>query len=182
MGVPKLKPKISVADYIEGEKISETRHEYFDGDVFAMAGASKRHDRIWFKLARMIGAHLDGNDCEPFSHDVKLYIKHLNRFYYPDLVVVCGDDDENEYYVTRPTVIIEVASPSTALTDKREKWFVYQDIESLKEYAMIEQDTEHAELYRRRDDGLWSWIVFETDEELELDSIKFKMPMRDLYK
>lgn len=181
MGLPKLKPRISVEDYLEGEKVSEIRHEYLDGDVYAMSGASKRHNRITLKLLRKLTNHLDGTDCETFFTDVKLRVKHVNRFYYPDLVVVCGHDDEHDYYVTKPTIIVEVLSPTTALTDKREKWFAYQEIEGLKEYVMIEQETERAEVYRKRDDGLWSFIEFEAHEEIELESVGFRMPMSELY-
>lgn len=182
MGLPKLKPKITVKDYLEGEKISEIRHEYLDGDVYAMSGASKRHNRISGNLLENLRNHLKGSDCETFYNEVKLRIKHLNRFYYPDLVVVCGIDEEHDYYLTKPTVIVEVLSPSTALTDKREKWFAYQEIEGLKEYVMIEQESEHAEVYRKRDDGLWSFIEFDSNEDLEIESIDFKVPMNELYR
>ncbi len=181
MGVPKLKLKISVEDYLEGEKISEIRHEYVDGEVFAMAGVSKNHNRINRRLLRAIENKLTGSDCETFFTDVKVQVKKLNRFYYPDLVVVCGEDTESEYVITKPTIVVEILSPSTAGTDRREKMFAYQEIESLQEYLMIDQETEFAELYRRRDDGLWSWITFEPGEDLELESIKFKTPLSGLY-
>lgn len=181
MGPPKLKPKISVEDYIEGEKITEIRHEYLDGEVYAMSGASKRHNRIALNMLRKIADHLDSTDCRVFYNEVKLRVNLLNRFYYPDLVVVCGSDEEHDYYITKPTIIVEVLSPTTALTDKREKWFAYQEIEGLKEYVMIEQDDEHVEVYRKRADGLWSFIEFDAQEELVLESIDFKMPLTDLY-
>lgn len=181
MGVPKLRPKISVADYIEGEKSSEIRHEYFDGELFAMSGASKRHNRISRNLLFAISDHLKGSECETFFNEIKLRLDYLDRFYYPDLVIVCVPDEESDYYVTRPKIIVEVASPTTALTDRREKLFAYQGIETLQEYVMIEQETEHAEVYRRRDDGLWSFIEFDAGEELELESIGFKIPMARLY-
>lgn len=181
MGVPKLKLKMSVEDYLEGEKVSEVRHEYVDGEVYAMSGVSKKHNRINRRLLNAIQDKLTGSDCETFFVDVKLRVKKFNRFYYPDLVVVCEEDTESEYYITKPTIVIEILSPSTAGTDRREKMFAYQEIDSLQEYLMIDQETEFAELYRRRDDGLWSWITFEADEELELDSIKFTTPLRDLY-
>jgi Uma2 family endonuclease len=181
MGVPKLRLKISVEDYLEGEKTSEIRHEYIDGEVFAMAGVKKRHNEINGNLLDRLRSHLKGSDCATYFVDVKVQVKKLNRFYYPDLVVVCGEDTESEYYVTRPNVVVEILSPSTAGTDRREKLFAYQEIESLSEYLMIDQDTHFAELYRRRDDGLWSWIIFESGEDLELASIDFKMPMSELY-
>ncbi|NOT49529.1 MAG: Uma2 family endonuclease [Acidobacteria bacterium] len=181
MGLPKLRPKITVEEYLEGEKVSPIRHEYLDGEVYAMSGASKRHNRISGNLLEKLRLHLKGADCETFYNEVKLRVKHLNRFYYPDLVVVCGPDEEHDYYISKPTIIVEVLSPSTALTDKREKWFAYQDIEGLKEYVMIEQESERAEVYRKRDDGLWSFLEFEKHEEIELESINFKTPMAGLY-
>lgn len=181
MGVPKLRPKLSVQDYLEAEKVSEIRHEYVDGEVYAMAGVSKKHNEINGNLLERLLAHLKGSKCDTYFVDVKVQVKKLNRFYYPDLVVVCGEDTESDYVITKPTIVVEILSPSTAGTDRREKMFAYQEIDSLQEYLMIEQDAEHAELYRRRDDGLWSWITFEADEELELDSIGFRMPLTDLY-
>ena len=181
MGVPKLKLKISVADYLEGEKVAEIRSEYVDGEIYAMAGVSKNHNRINRRLLDAIEEKLKGSDCETFFVDVKLQVKKRNCFYYPDLVVVCGEDTESEYYITKPTIIVEILSPSTAGVDRREKLFAYQGIDSLQEYLMIDQETQFAELYRRRDDGLWSWIVFEPDEDIELESIDFKMPLKNLY-
>lgn len=181
MGVPKLRAKISVQDYLEGEKVSETNHEYLDGEVYAMSGASKRHNRIAGNLLERLRSHLKDTDCGTYYNEVKLRVQNLNRFYYPDLIVVCDEDDESEYYVTKPTVIVEVLSPTTALTDRREKWFAYQEIEGLKEYLMIEQESERVELYRKRDDGLWSFIEFTIGEDIELESIKLKMPVSELY-
>ncbi len=182
MGVPKLKRKISVEDYLEGEKSSEFRHEFIDGEVYAMAGVSKNHNRLNRRLLDAIEKKLKGTDCESFFVDVKLQVKKLNRFYYPDLVVVCDEDTESEYFITKPRIIVEILSPSTAGTDRREKMFAYQEIDSLQEYLMIDQDTQFAELYRRRDDGLWSWIIFESGEDLELESVGFTMPMAELYR
>ncbi|MGH9946981.1 MAG: Uma2 family endonuclease [Pyrinomonadaceae bacterium] len=182
MGVPKLKPKISVEDYLEGEKVGEIRHEYIGGEVFAMSGVSKNHNRINRRLLESIQSKLKSSDCETFFVDVKVRVEKLNRFYYPDLVLVCEEDTESEYFISKPTVIVEISSPSTAATDRREKLFAYQEIASLQEYLMIDQESEYAELYRRRDDGLWSWIEFEADEELELESVNFKMPMSELYR
>lgn len=183
MGLPKLKPKISVVDYLEGEKVSQVKHEYIDGEVYAMAGTSKNHNRLIKNILRKLENHLIGSDCEPFIVDIKVRVEKMNRFYYPDLVVVCGADSEDEYYAVKPKMIIEILSPSTSLTDRREKMFAYKEIESLREYVMIEQNRMYAEIYRRRDDGgnLWDWIEFESDEEIELASVDFKMPMTEIY-
>lgn len=176
MGLPKLRPRISVAEYLEGEKSAVERHEYLDGEVYAMSGASKRHNRIVRMLLEKFDSELK-EGCEVFFTDVKVRISHLNRFYYPDLVVVCGDDDEDEYFVSKPLLIVEVLSPSTALTDKREKWFAYQEIDSLKEYVMIDQETGASEVYRRRDDGLWEYVEYSAEEAVRFESIAVEIPV-----
>jgi Uma2 family endonuclease len=182
MGLPKIKPKISIQDYLEGEKVSPIKHEYIDGEVYAMSGTSKIHNRIIRNILDKLSGHLRGGDCEPFFIDIKVYSEKFNRFYYPDLIVVCGADEESEYYTQKPKLIVEVLSPSTALTDRREKMFVYKELETVEEYILIEQDRMYAEIYRRRDfDDLWSWIEFEEGEEIEFASVNFKMQMSEVY-
>ena len=182
MGLPKLKLKISIEDYLEGEKVSPVKHEYIDGEIYAMAGTSKSHNRIIKNILNSLSGQLRRSDCEPFFVDIKVRIKKLNRFYYPDLIVVCGEDTEDEHYTTRPALIVEVLSPSTKLTDRREKMFAYKEIESLREYVMIDQTRMYAEIYRRRETGdLWDWIEFETGEEIEFASVGFEMSMSDVY-
>ncbi len=117
--------------------------------------------------------------CRSYFVYIKVQIEKLNRFYYPDIIVICGEEDQ--YIIKKPKIIIEVLSPSTSLTDRREKLFAYQEIESLDVYIMIEQDCMYAEIYRRRDDGLRSWIEFVEGEEIEFDSVGFKMPMTQIY-
>jgi len=183
MGIPKLKTKISVRDYLESEKVSQIKHEYIDGEVFAKVCDNKNHNRIIGNLIDKITRHLFETDFQTYFCAVKVRIKKLNRFYYPDLVVVCGEDNEDEYYAVKPKMIIEILSPSTSLTDRREKMFAYKEIESLREYVMIEQNRMSAEIYRRRDDGgnLWDWIEYDANEEIELASVDFKMPMTEIY-
>lgn len=182
MGLPKLKPKISVKDYLEGEKISEIKHEYIDGEVYAMAGTSKSHNRIIGNLYKKLIGHLQESGCDTFFVDIKVRVAKLNRFYYPDLVVVCEKDAEDEYYAVKPKMIIEILSPSTSLTDRREKMFAYKEIESLQEYVLIEQNRMYAEIYRRRETGdLWDWIEFDRSEDVEFASVDFKMPMTEIY-
>lgn len=182
MGIPKLRPKISVEDYLENEKISDVRHEYIDGEVFAMAGTSKSHNRIIRNLLNKLQSKLNEEDCEAFFVDIKVYVEKFNRFYYPDLLVVCGEDAESEYFTTKPKLIVEVLSPSTSLTDRREKMFVYKEIESVDEYILIEQDRVYAEIYRRRrDSNLWDWIEYFPEEEIEFASVNFKMLLSEIY-
>ncbi len=115
MGLPKLKPKISAQDYLEGEKISQIKHEYLDGEVYEMAGTSIRHNRIIRNLLSRLNEKLDGSDCETFFVDIKVYVKKLNRYYYPDLLVVCGEINQNEHFTNSPLIIIEILTPKDFL-------------------------------------------------------------------
>jgi len=182
MGIPKLRPKISIEDYLESEKISEIKHEYVDGEVFAVSGTSRRHNEILGNIYEKLKRHLRGDKCRPYFVDIKVFVEKFNRFYYPDLVVICDEERENEYFTTKPKLIIEVLSPSTSLTDRREKMFIYKEIETLDEYILIEQDKIYGEIYRRRrDSGLWDWIEFFPEEEIEFASVGFKMLMSEIY-
>ena len=181
MGVPKLRLKVSVRDYLEGEKISQVKHEYIDGEVYAMAGMSKSQNRIIGTLYKKLSEHLRGSGCEPFFVDIKVRVEKLNCFYYPNSVVVCDEDNVDEYYATKPKIIIEVLSPSTSLTDRREKMFAYEEIEGLVKYVLIEQNKMYAKIHRRPEGNLWDWVEFDESEEIDLASIEFKMALKDIY-
>ncbi len=182
MGVPKLRPKISIEDYLENEKISHVRHEFIDGEIFAVSVNNKNHNRIIGNLLNNLKTHLHEGFCRPYFIEIKVYVEKFSRFYYPDLMIVCQKNRESDYYTTKPKLIIEVLSPSTSLTDRREKMFVYKEIESLDEYILIEQDKIYAEIYRRRDGGeLWDWIEYFPEEEIEFASVDFKMLMSEIY-
>ena len=111
--------KITVEEYLAGELISETKHEYEDGYVYAMSGTSKNHDKITINLVRKLGDYLDNMPCDVYFN-VKAHVSKT-KFYYPDVMVVCGDDNENEYYTENPIVIVEVLSDSTKRKDRTTK-------------------------------------------------------------
>src|SRR5262245_32669255 len=99
MSLPKPRPRMTVSEYLEMERASEIRHEYLDGEIYAMSGASKRHNRIGNNLHLHLDPHLRGGPCQVFTFDVEVYIEALNTFYYPDLVVSCDPEDNDEYFV-----------------------------------------------------------------------------------
>lgn len=119
MGVLKLKTKISVEDYLEGEKISPVKREYVEGEVYAMAGASDNHSRIVINLTTAFSLNLH-SPCEPFSNDIKVQVTK-NVYYYPDVLVSCEENPEDSHFRNSPILIIEVTSPSTKHIDRREK-------------------------------------------------------------
>ncbi len=168
---------ISEHDYLEGERISTIRHEYIDGDVYAMAGASKNHNRIAANVLRKLGEHLENTPCEPFSSDMK--VKVGKNYFYPDVIVVCDDKTEAEYYTESPIIIVEVLSRSTRQTDQSLKRLAYQNLPSLQEYVLIEQDFVDVEICRR--DRYWQSEHYYLGDEVYFAAIDLRLPVEVLY-
>ncbi|SMF97132.1 Endonuclease, Uma2 family (restriction endonuclease fold) [Methylomagnum ishizawai] len=168
---------ISEEDYLQGELLSEIKHEYIDGQVYAMAGASKNHERIAGNVFGEIRAHLKGKPCEPFASDIK--VKVGTQFFYPDAMVVCHDPDPHEYYTQSPVLIVEVLSRHTRKTDETTKRRAYLEIPSLLEYVLIEQDIVDVEVCRRVE-GWVSKHYFMGDQIL-LQSIGLTLAVEEIY-
>jgi Uma2 family endonuclease len=181
MGLPKLKTKISVEAYLEGEKISPVRHEYIEGEVYAMAGTSDNHSRIVINLTTALTIHLRDSPCEPFAGETKVQVTR-NVYYYPDVLVSCEENPESPYFRNAPILIVEVTSPSTANVDRREKLLFYQQMPSVQEYAVIDQHRMNVELHRRQPNGTWITYFFDTDdEEIEFQSVGLTLPITEIY-
>ena len=138
---------ITEHEYLAAERDSEIRHEHIEGQIYAMAGATKNRDRITWNVARHFGNHLEHRPCDVFSSNVK--VKALGNFYYPDAMAVCGDQTNDEYYSETPLIIIQVLSETTRKTDQTLKRLAYQSLPSLREYVLIEQDFVDVEICRR---------------------------------
>jgi Uma2 family endonuclease len=148
------KQLVSVNDYIEGEPGSEIRHEYIDGQVYAMGGASDRHGLIVGNLFMKLRPATRGTFCQLFIADMKIRLKISGQdiFYYPDLLLSCDPADRETYFRSCPCLIIEVLSESTERIDRREKMLAYQTLPSLQEYVLVAQDDRQVEIYRRRNE------------------------------
>jgi Uma2 family endonuclease len=133
---------VSVEEYLEGERGSQLRHEYVEGHVYAMAGASDDHNRIAGNIFSFLHSALRGKLCEPFISDMKAKIpaQFASAFYYPDVMVACDPTDQEKYYREHPVVIVEVLSPETRRTDEREKAIAYRLVSSVQVYLLVEQD------------------------------------------
>ncbi len=175
----------TVEEYLELEQTSEIRHEYLGGQVFAMSGGSKEHNTISLNIASRLRSDLRGGSCRVFMADMKVNIRVIsqnkNIYYYPDVVVSCDSDDQDRFSLNYPCLIIEVLSPSTEITDKREKLVNYRDLESLKEYVLVSQDETKVEVYRKDNQGNWLMQTLGKDDELHLDSIKLTLTMAEIY-
>ena len=172
--------KMSVDDYLQGELISEIKHEYINGQVYAMAGAKRARNIISGNLFGYLFNHLRGTSCRVFGSDMKVGIltKTNDCFYYPDLHVSCEKAD-NELYNHQPKLIIEVLSDSTEGTDRSDKFHDYRKLNTLEEYVLVAQDTLRVEVYRRNKN--WDFDLFIDNESCYLESLDLSLDLSDIY-
>ena len=168
---------ITEEEYLACELISEVKHEYIDGAVYAMAGASANHGRIVANLVGKLLVHLENTPCEPFFSDMK--VKAGKNFFYPDVIVDCHNEDGDAYYTTAPILIVEVLSKSTRKTDKALKRLAYQAISTLQEYVLIEQDLVDVEVCRRGNH--WQPEHYFLGDEVNFASIGLGVPTEEIY-
>ncbi len=172
---------IPVQDYLEGEKFAVVRHEYINGQVFAMVGTSRAHNVIAGNLYALLRAHLKGGPCQVYMSDVKVHVQSERdeRFYYPDLFVECETGDVDHYFSEAPKLVVEVLSISTERVDRAEKMDAYRCLDSLEEYLLVAQDRQWVELYRRTQ--AWRPRVFADGAEFQLHSMDLTVSLADLY-
>jgi Uma2 family endonuclease len=176
------KSYLSVDEYLASERDNPVRHEYVQGQLYAMAGASDRHNRIALNIASRFNDHLANNHCEAFMVDIKIKVAE-DLFYYPDVVVTCDTPGGDLYFRTEPRLIIEVMSPSTARTDRHEKLTAYRHLSSLQEYVLVAQDEIMIEIHRRGDDGPWEREILNQPEEIVyFSSIDLSLSVGDIYR
>ncbi|MBI2948485.1 MAG: Uma2 family endonuclease [Verrucomicrobia bacterium] len=173
---------VSVEEYLAGELESEMRHEYLGGTVYAMAGASRDHNTVAGNLFSALRSHLHGKPCRTFISDIKvrLRIGGDDIMYYPDVMVTCDPRDTDRYFSRFPKVLIEVLSPETERTDRREKFLSYTQIETLEEYVLVAQDKMEVTVFRRAN----KWqpeIANKPDLQLRLPSLDFALPLSAVY-
>lgn len=175
---------VDPATYLERERASPTKHEYFAGEIYAMAGASPAHSRITINLSREIDSRLLGGPCVTYSSDQRVKVSATGFYTYPDLVVVCGEpqyDDSELDTLLNPTLIVEVLSPSTEAYDRGVKFARYRRIPSLQEYVVVSQDRARVERHRRRD-AVWELEEFDgLEAALSLVTVPGEIPLTRLY-
>jgi Uma2 family endonuclease len=178
---------IAVADYLAGERAPESaiRHEYLDGEVWAMAGESLEHSTICTNLIYLIVGQLRGKPCRALSPNMKVRTTPAGLYSYPDLTVVCGEPifhDEHRDVLVNPTVIAEVLSPTTEAFDRGTKWIRYQQIATLSDYLLIAQNRPLIEHYIRQTDGRWLYSIAKNlVESVEITSIDCHLPLTEVY-
>ncbi len=145
---------LSAEEYLEREKRAELRHEYVGGYLYALAGASRRHNMISINILRQLADAAEGGPCRVYIENVKLQVAD-DIIYYPDLMVACGDEPEDAYVEREPCLVVEVVSPNTEATDRREKLIAYRNLPSLRTYLIVDQDLRRVERHWRHETGAW---------------------------
>jgi Uma2 family endonuclease len=183
---PQEKNKMTPREYLTRERSSfDIKHEFFNGEIFAMVGAGRNHNRINVNLTRELGNDFKANQftCDLFSNDMRVKIE--DSYAYPDIVIFCGDAkfEDNEFdTLTNPVIIMEILSDSTEAFDRGDKFAYYRAIPTLKEYILISQKKIRVEQFILRDDNKWEYRSYEgTNLVLNMESIQCELPLSEIY-
>jgi Uma2 family endonuclease len=173
---------MSPQEYFDWEAKQELRHEYFEGDVFAMAGGSIAHGRLGLNLGAMLKAGLRGKGCIPLNSDCKLGISEKGPFIYPDVSVTCDDRDKTaRQFIQYPCLIIEVLSPSTEAYDRGGKFALYRRLASLQEYVLVSSESRSVEVFRRTTSGTWEFKDYGEEDSISLTSVGLTLAIAEIY-
>jgi Uma2 family endonuclease len=176
---------VTPEEYLALERRAEHKSEYFDGEVFAMTGASRKHNLIALNIGGELRNQLKGRPCETYTSDMRVKVAAAGLYTYPDVVVICGDaqfEDEFVDTLLNLVLIAEVLSKSTARYDRGGKFSDYRSIPSFAEYLLVAQDEHRVEHYVRQADGRWLLTEYRSLEDvLQLDSINCSLPLKEVY-
>jgi Uma2 family endonuclease len=175
--------KPTYAEYLDRERTSDVKHVWVRGEVFAMSGASRRHNRIATALLGELYVQLRDGPCRPVNSDQRVRVDAADATFYPDVSVICGEDetaDLDPEAIANPSVVFEVLSPSTEAWDRGGKFAALQQLPSLTHYVLLAQDRARVEVYERETSHRWTLTVLE-EGELELTTYGVSIPMERLY-
>lgn len=174
---------ISPTEYLEGEELGDCKHEYLNGVVYAMAGGTNQHADIGGNIFTALKFRLRGKPCRAKNSDASIRLRHGHdeRYYYPDVSVICAPKNPHARFEENPTVIFEVLSPSTERFDNEEKKNAYLRCESLQAYVLVHSERVEVTIYTRRADGWDATIYNETSDTLPLPCIECELPLSEIY-
>ena len=182
ISVPQAPQKMTVEEYLEWEAQQEIRHEYVNGEVFAMTGSTIPHTDLALNFYTALRPHLRSRGCRMNVSDVKLQVSFQSRYYYPDVIVSCDPQDlDSRTFIQNPKLIVEVLSPSTSSKDRDEKFTCYLKIPTLQEYILIDSQKIFVERYCRGEGRMWLYYPYTAGEIVTLSSIEFDLPIELLY-
>lgn len=182
--VANIKTRLSVQEYLAWEAENEIKHEYIDGEVYAMSGGTSKHSRIAANATIAIGRQLGSSICAVHTSDMRVKVAE-NRYVYPDLSAVCGVEqfeDEGETSLLNPILVVEVTSPSSIERDRVAKRDIYRDVSSIRAYLVVDQHRVCAELYVRADIGWLLQVYTDPDDVIPLEMLNCELPLAEIYR
>lgn len=177
--------RMTFAEYLRAEAAGETKHEFLDGEVYAMAGGTPEHARTAANVIRELGALLAGSDCREYTSDLRVRVRATGLTTYPDVTIVRGPlerDPEDANTITNPTVIFEVLSDATEVYDRGEKFSHFRRIPSLRAYVLVSQREARIEIYEREGPRRWSFEDVRGSEAARIESLGCSVPVAALYR
>lgn len=178
-------PYFSPEEYLAMERVSEVKHEYFQGEIFALAGTSANHNQIVVNIIAALRPQMRKRGCRIYASEMRVNIPHTGLYTYPDISALCGTprfEDDHLDTLLNPAIIVEVLSPSTEQYDRGKKFEQYRTLASLAEYLLIAQDSYHLEHYIRQENA--SWLLTEADSlevDIDLPSIACRLTLAEVY-
>jgi Uma2 family endonuclease len=176
-------PRLTPEEYFAWEEQQLERHEYIDGEVYAMSGGTINHGRIAIKITSMLDSHLDSGGCITGNSDIRIAILEVDEYSYPDGSVTCDERDKTTpQYITYPCLIVEVLSDSTEAYDRGEKFYRYRRNPVLQDYLLVSAKSIAIDLYRKNDAGDWMILNYRAGDIVELKSINLSFPIEQVYR
>ncbi|MGC4038822.1 MAG: Uma2 family endonuclease [Chitinophagaceae bacterium] len=170
---------------MEYEQASDIKHEYYQGEIFAMSGPKVTHNIIAVNILTFLKQKLKGSKCRPFNSDQRIHIPDNTLFTYPDISIICGEiktRNDDEWNILNPTVIIEVLSPSTKNYNRGDKFKLYRDISTLKEYVLVDSELISIETFRINERFHWELEEYkQIDHSLEIKAVNISIPLIEIY-
>ncbi len=179
------KKRYTIEEYLELEEAATEKHEYYKGEIFAMSGPKVPHNIIAGNTFIGLGIKLKGTSCRPFNSDQRIHIEENTLFTYPDISIICGEPitlKDDDWNALNPIIIIEVLSPSTKNYDRGDKFKLYRDIYTLKEYILIDSESISVEAFHVNEHGNWELKEYKNiDEALHLKTIQISLELKEIY-
>ena len=177
---PRRTPPPTIDEFLEMEEVSSTKHEYVAGEVYALSGATQRHNLIAGNVLALFWAAARSGGCRVYGSDMRLRIGD-DAMYYPDVQVVCDPTDTEPLFTTKPCVVVEVLSPSTSSIDLREKLLLYHQIESLRAYIIVFQDQRRVMRHYRAEENAWFVALHGADSQVPFPCPEVDLTLADIY-
>jgi len=169
-------------DFLEWEETQEDKHEFIQGEIFAMGGARRDHVVVAGNMFALLKQHLKGKPCQAYISDMKLRVEQVDAFFYPDVMVSCDKEDHKaEQFLSNPSIIIEVLSDSTEAFDRGDKFAAYRHLQSLKEYVLIDIKARRIECFRRTEKNDWLLHVSENQENCDFICLNISVALDDVF-